>query len=314
MKVFISHYFGDEARFDDLCHALEKENVPYWNPQEMRSGASLREQLQKAIEECALCIFLATRKSVESSWCNAELGAFWGSKKRVIVYVADDSLSDEDIPPQFKGDLYHRKIRHVVADANKIRQESISRQKKRLPEKNATTIVGEISVGVLVDLLRAVIGPKEAKPPFSETMTLLATLIMYKSGDQGLERGTDLSALVEPHLTCLIGESIESLKTYGKGTWDFGFSMETSSGHWTGYSCKYYTYAGGDVEIYSGCLVLHVNQGKIDGCAIASQIKEIGVQHPAKYEIDGVVSRAGEIIPGEIISLGAFSIKDNESE
>lgn len=314
MKVFISHSLEDEFRFDDLCHALERENVPYWNPKEMRSGASLREQLQNAIEECVLCIFLATRKSVESSWCSAELGAFWGSKKDVIVYVADDSLSDDDIPPQFKGDLWLRKLRDVVEDAKKILQESNAHQKKFQQEKNATAVVGKMSVGALVELLRDVIGPREAKPPFSETMSRLATLVMSKSGLRGIEKGADLSALVEPHLSCLIGESIESLKTYGKGTWDSGFSMTTSSGHWTGYSCIYSTAAGGDVEIYSGCLVLHVNQGKIDGCAIASQIREIGVQRPTKYEIDGVVSRAGEIIPGEIISLGAFSIKDNESE
>jgi hypothetical protein len=66
--VFIGHSSDDVARFDDLSHVLEREEI------------------------------VATRQCVESSWCSAELGAFWGHGKKVLVYVADESLAERTLP------------------------------------------------------------------------------------------------------------------------------------------------------------------------------------------------------------------------
>ena len=55
--------------------------MPYWNPAEVKAGSSLRDQLRQAVEHCSVCIFVATHRAIESSWCGAELGAFWGAGK-----------------------------------------------------------------------------------------------------------------------------------------------------------------------------------------------------------------------------------------
>src|SRR5262249_6401196 len=36
----------------------------------------------------------------------AELGAFWGAGKPVIVYLADRKIKGAELPPQFHGDLW----------------------------------------------------------------------------------------------------------------------------------------------------------------------------------------------------------------
>jgi hypothetical protein len=103
MTVFISHSFDDQSEFENVTDWLDGRGIPYWKPAEIKSGASLRGQLRQAIGSCSVCIFVATHKSVASSWCGAELGAFWGADIPVIVYLADSSLPEEALPPILQG-------------------------------------------------------------------------------------------------------------------------------------------------------------------------------------------------------------------
>jgi hypothetical protein len=65
----------------------------------MRSKqVSLRDQLRQAVDESSVCVFVATQPSLKSSWCGAELGAFWGAGKPVIVYLAEASPSGRRLP------------------------------------------------------------------------------------------------------------------------------------------------------------------------------------------------------------------------
>ena len=105
MPTFISHSFKDEAVYSTLCLALDAAGVTRWDPASMALGESLSEQLQSAIQTCEVCVFIATRRSIESPWCLAELGAFWGSGKKVLMFMADPDLADSTLPPQFKGTL-----------------------------------------------------------------------------------------------------------------------------------------------------------------------------------------------------------------
>jgi len=79
MAVFISHSFDNKPEFENIVDALELAKVPYWNPADVKPGSSLRDQLRQAVEHCNVCIFVATHRAVASSWCGAELGAFWGA-------------------------------------------------------------------------------------------------------------------------------------------------------------------------------------------------------------------------------------------
>lgn len=120
MTAFISHSFENKPEFENVADALELRGVAYWNPAEIKPGASLREQLRAAIERCEVCIFLATRKSIESSWCGAELGAFWGTGKPVIVYLAEASLTEDELPQIVQGDVWERRIAKVADRAKEI--------------------------------------------------------------------------------------------------------------------------------------------------------------------------------------------------
>jgi hypothetical protein len=129
MGVFISHSFEDRGQFDNIVDQLEEEGIPYWNPISMRGGTSLSEQLREAIAASEVCIFVATHRSVDSAWCGAELGAFWGAGKPVIIYLADSSLSEDKLPRQFQGHFLERRIRHVInaakeyLDTTEVREE-----------------------------------------------------------------------------------------------------------------------------------------------------------------------------------------------
>jgi hypothetical protein len=114
MKVFISHSSKDSEKFDDVCYALKNDEIPYWDPDQMPAGTSLRKKLRIAIQECPVCVLIATQQSLKSGWCQAEIGAFWGAGKPVILYRADPNLTEDTLPEQFKGDKYATKMRDVV--------------------------------------------------------------------------------------------------------------------------------------------------------------------------------------------------------
>lgn len=120
MTAFISHSFENKPEFENVTDALELRNVAFWNPAEIRPGASLREQLRAAVERCSLCIFVATRKSISSSWCGAELGAFWGAGKPIVVYLAESSLTDDELPQIVQGDVWERRISKIADRAKEI--------------------------------------------------------------------------------------------------------------------------------------------------------------------------------------------------
>ena len=114
MPTFISHSFKDEAIYSAICLALDGAHVDRWDPATMSAGDSLAGQLRKAILDCEVCIFIATRSSIESPWCLAEIGAFWGSGKTVLVFLADPDLTDSILPPQFKGNLMARNANELI--------------------------------------------------------------------------------------------------------------------------------------------------------------------------------------------------------
>jgi hypothetical protein len=119
MPAFISHKSEDIAIYSAVCLALDGAGVQRWDVNNMSRGESLADQLRDAIRKCEVCIFIATSRSILSSWCLAELGAFWGAGKRVLLFISDPDLTDSVLPPQFKGDLKVNTA-HELIDAAKI--------------------------------------------------------------------------------------------------------------------------------------------------------------------------------------------------
>src|SRR5688572_19720770 len=114
MSIFVSHSQQDEAVYSNFCLTLDGTGVKRWDQQTMAVGGSLADQLREAIRICDGCVFLATKRSVESKWCMAELGAFWGAGKRVIVFLADPEISEGQLPVQFQGNLWSRSAHRVL--------------------------------------------------------------------------------------------------------------------------------------------------------------------------------------------------------
>jgi len=114
MPVFVSHNHEDIALYGALCLALDGQGIPRWDVSEMLLAKPLSEQLQTAIQECEACIFVVTRRSLESRWCLAELGAFWGAGKPVVLYVADPDVTELDHPRQFQGNLWTSDTNRVI--------------------------------------------------------------------------------------------------------------------------------------------------------------------------------------------------------
>ncbi len=44
----------------------------------------------------------------------AELGAFWGAGKKVVIFLADQEIGEPDLPSQFKENLWTRDARRVL--------------------------------------------------------------------------------------------------------------------------------------------------------------------------------------------------------
>jgi hypothetical protein len=126
MPAFITYSFKDEAIYSAICLALDGARIDHWDSSTMSPGEPLADQLRNAILTCEVCIFLATRSSIESPWCLAEVGAFWGSRKKVIVFLADPDLTDSSLPPQFKGNLMARNAQKLIeAAGNEIEAHKI---------------------------------------------------------------------------------------------------------------------------------------------------------------------------------------------
>src|SRR5687768_8243488 len=129
MAAFISHSQKDRKSYTTLRAALEGQNVICWDPDEMDAGSSLRDQLRQAINVCDVCIFLATKNSIESDWCMAEVGAFWGGGKKVIVFMPDDDMNETHLPPQLQGDLRAEDFDRLVRSTKKLIFEAEERKR-----------------------------------------------------------------------------------------------------------------------------------------------------------------------------------------
>ena len=124
MSVFISHSFEDRHHYENVRDALELGNVPYWDVDLMKPGAPLADRLRTAIDDCALCVFIATKHSVQSQWCSAELGAFWGARKTVLIYLADGKLPD-NMPKQYQGHFGVETQKKLVEAAREELKQSV---------------------------------------------------------------------------------------------------------------------------------------------------------------------------------------------
>lgn len=259
MPVFISHSFENKPEFDNIADALEQKRIDYWKPGSLKAGASLSDQLRQSIVECELCVFVATRHSVQSSWCGAELGAFWGVGKPVVIYVAEASLSEDEMPKQFKGQLVERRIARVV-DAVQDYLAKSQPPEQRVPDRLPT--VASMSVEDLKSLVTEAVNRIQDVSFVETTLSRVALLLGAKRVTENSAEYRELREL----LTDLLGVRGTLVREGAKrsGDWKHTFSFSTDTGDWAGLAQSYgpADFRSSLVDLYRECLVWRVGENQ----------------------------------------------------
>jgi hypothetical protein len=269
MAVFISHSFENKAEFDNIADALENKGIEYWKPGSLKAGSSLADQLRQSIVEADLCVFVATRHSIGSAWCGAELGAFWGAGKPVVIYVAEASLSEDEMPKQFRGHLVERRISRVVEAV----QEQLGQRRKAEPTSDRRAEVGSMAVEELKQLIAEILSRAQDAAFVQTTLSRVAQLLRVEIIDNAVER--EFKEL----LTGLLGVLGIAVREGAKRTseWKHTFAFTSDTGEWTGLaqSYDYHTDPRAPLAFYRHCMVWRIGAGQhVEAVALVDRVTD----------------------------------------
>ena len=105
MNVFISYDFEhDTPNYEILKLKFEQIEGVSVTIAKARAAEALNDELLSAIQTSDMCVFVCTEHSIQSKWCVAELGAFWGQGKKILIWKIDvDKEQIDNEFPQFAG-------------------------------------------------------------------------------------------------------------------------------------------------------------------------------------------------------------------
>jgi len=122
-KPFISYSREDKNHplVVNLLDRLRKARVMPWvDEREIRPGDHFPTKLQLAIQACSVCVFVLTANSEKSRWCAAELGAFWGASKKVLVFQADPAAKISEVAPGLETYQVTESIEKIVTEVVRL--------------------------------------------------------------------------------------------------------------------------------------------------------------------------------------------------
>lgn len=205
--------------------------------------------------EAAVCVFVATRDSVASSWCGAELGAFWGAGKPVIIYIAEASLSEDEMPHQFRGHLFERRLSRVATSV----QAYLAEHGATSDETHETQSVSSLS---RAELQRIIV---EALERFQDVGFVENTLnrfaeIVNRSALPGKDTVLDQwrQREADEYLTALLALRDAAVRQgAARSNWKWLFSFTTDTGDWTGCAMRYDSHPDDRAPIgwYRDCII-----------------------------------------------------------
>ena len=276
MSVFISHSFENKPEFDNIADALEQAEIPYWNPSSIEVGESLRDQLRNAISACDICVFVATHSSVTSSWCGAELGAFWGAGKKVIVYIADSSLKEEQVPRQFQGDVWERRISKIIKNIKEYRNRK-NKEESEQQVNDKKEIVGEMPTHRLLEILNNAVDRAHNK---ALSLSVMSNISQIVSKGLSSESSDHLKLLLES----LIGMPSTDINAVASNSWPYNFAIIMTSGRWKGFALSQKSENRGwdEFDTYNLCLLIRFEDEKVRSAAIIGQVQEIVLARSGK--------------------------------
>lgn len=148
-QIFLSYASQDEGLgpLTDLRDALQRRGVNVWvDKEQLTTGDAVTRSIQSAIQACVACVFLQSNSSLQRAWCAAELGAFWGAGKPVLIYNSEKGSDIRTLIPPL-ADIVASDSLTAVAEAA-----------KNVMERAATQDVQPDS-GVFVERLEGIIAP-----------------------------------------------------------------------------------------------------------------------------------------------------------
>lgn len=90
--IFISHTSRDSQFARALSDALEKRGLGAWYVRLARTEAPVQKELERALEQSSVYLFLLSEDAMTSPWMFFELGAAMGAGKSVLpVYFSDNA-------------------------------------------------------------------------------------------------------------------------------------------------------------------------------------------------------------------------------
>jgi len=115
VRIFISYPSKSHDYVALLKDYLSRRGTfRFWHDdQEVRVGDEVSRRLSEGLEQSDVCLFILNTHSVKSTWCMAEVGAFWGAGKTILVHTIDPKCS----PPPFLAGLRAASTLEEVLDA-----------------------------------------------------------------------------------------------------------------------------------------------------------------------------------------------------
>jgi hypothetical protein len=122
-KVFISYPSESFDLASLLVDRLRNENIEVWFDQvHIRASQNISDRIRAGLEESICCIFVLSTYSLESKWCHAEVGAFWGSGKPIVIYPTQPRC---EVPSYLSGIRVANDLSEMVFAIKQIMQESV---------------------------------------------------------------------------------------------------------------------------------------------------------------------------------------------
>lgn len=290
MTIFISHSFADKDQFDNIADALEAGDVPYWKPSQIVAGAALSDQLREAISRSQACIFIATTNSVNSPWCNAELGPFWGAGKRVFIFVADTSLEPDMLPKQFHGHYLEKRITKLVQTCKDCMTElaaSVPHGSTIAANASATQLTSAALIELIESAIDRVTIKSSALVAFGHLSANVGSLTQDGIAMNRID--ADARKALDQSLQQFLGLSKTAVQEVAAKDWPYQFDLLTTSGRWLGFARDMTEIS--ENFLYRPCILFRFdNNLRVMASAFATEVGD--------YSLEGMKARDPVAIAG----------------
>ena len=93
MKIFISYSHDDTEIANTVTSILEDEDILYFRDvKNIRIGERIPEKVSRALADCSALLVIVSSASLESNWCQYEIGQADALRKDVLPYLTQDDL------------------------------------------------------------------------------------------------------------------------------------------------------------------------------------------------------------------------------